>query len=174
MNTIHTASDLAHAQSELEATQVAAEKAGSAVAALETRVSEKETALAIVRNRRIEGNEIDSDAPTIHLLQLDISGLRPLVESARVQYQTAAQAHQQAQILVQQCEKAHDRATAESAAQALEAQLHNLENLLLSGIADLDILKKKASGSIHIHGATLYRFSDRLKRFLQQGVLQRQ
>ena len=174
MNTIHTASDLAHAQSELEATQVAAEKAGSAVAALETRIAEKETALDVIRQRRIEGNEIDSDAPTIHLLQLDISGLRPLVESARVQYQTAAQARQQAQSLLQQCEKAHDRATAEIAAVALESRLHELENLLLSGIADLDILKKKATGSLHVHGETLYRFSDRLKRFLQQGVLQRQ
>ena len=172
MNTVHTASDLAHAQSELEATQVAAEKAGSAVAALETRVSEKETSLAIVRNRRIEGNELDSDAPTTHLLQLDLDGLRPLVETARVQYQTAAQAHQQALILLQQCEKAHDRAVAGQAAQALEARLRELETLLITGIQQLHVLKKAATGSIHIHGATLFNINPRITRFLATGVLQ--
>ena len=172
MNTIHTASDLAHAQSELEATQVAAEKAGSAVAALETRIAEKETALDVIRQRRIEGNEIDSDAPTIHLLQLDISGLRPLVETARVQYQTAAQAHQQALILLQQCEKAHDRAVAGQAAQALEARLRELETLLITGIQQLHVLKKAATGSIHIHGATLFNINPRITRFLATGVLQ--
>ena len=172
MNTIHTASDLAHAQSELEATQVAAEKAGSAVAALETRIAEKETALDVIRQRRIEGNEIDSDAPTTHLLQLDISGLRPLVETARVQYQTAAQAHQQALILLQQCQVAHEKATAETAAQALEARLRELETLLISGIQQLHVLKKAATGSIHIHGATLFNINPRITRFLATGVLQ--
>ena len=172
MNTIHTASDLAHAQSELEATQVAAEKAGSAVAALETRIAEKETALDVIRQRRIEGNEIDSDAPTTHLLQLDISGLRPLVETARVQYQTAAQAHQQALILLQQCQVAHEKATAETAAQALEARLRELETLLITGIQQLHVLKKAATGSIHIHGATLFNINPRITRFLATGVLQ--
>ena len=172
MNTIHTASDLAHAQSELEAAQLAAEKASSTVAALETRIAEKETALDVIRQRRIEGNEIDSDAPTIHLLQLDISGLRPLVETARVQYQTAAQAHQQALILLQQAQVAHEKATAETAAQALEARLRELETLLITGIQQLHVLKKAATGSIHIHGATLFNINPRITRFLATGVLQ--
>ena len=38
MNTIHTAADLAQAQADYSDAQTAAEKAGSAVAALETRV----------------------------------------------------------------------------------------------------------------------------------------
>ena len=172
MNTVHTASDLAHAQSELEAAQLAAEKASSTVAALETRIAEKETALDVIRQRRIEGNEIDSDAPTTHLLQLDISGLRPLVETARVQYRTAAQAHQQALILLQQAQVAHEKATAETAAQALEARLRELETLLITGIQQLHVLKKAATGSIHIHGATLFNINPRITRFLATGVLQ--
>ena len=171
MNPVHTAADLARAQADYADAQTAAEKCADNFAALNTRLAEKQQALGIIQQRRIDGGECDSDAPTIALLQLDCEGLRPLVETARTQHQAACEALQAAQIALQQCQVAHDRATAETAAQALESRLHELENLLLSGIADLDVLKKKATGSIHIHGETLYRFSDRLKRFMQQGVL---
>ena len=173
MNPAHTASDLATAQADHSDAAAAAEKCSDTFAALNARMAEKQQALNIIQQRRLDGGECDGDAPMIALLQLDLSGLQPLVETARTQHQAAVEALQAAQITVQQCQVAHDRATAETAAQALEAQLHNLENLLLSGIADLDILKKKATGSLHVHGETLFRFSDRLKRFLQQGVLQR-
>ena len=172
MNPAHTAADLAQAQADHADAVIAVEKRSDTFAALQARLNEKQQSLGIIQQRRIDGGECDSDAPTIALLQLDCEGLRPLVARAQEQHQAACEALQAAQITVQQCQAAHDRATAETAAQALEARLHELEGLLLSGIADLDVLKKKATGSIHIHGETLYRFSDRLKRFLQQGVLQ--
>lgn len=173
MSTAHTAADLAQAQADYADAQTAAEKCADTFAALQTRQAEKQQQLSIIQQRRIDGGECDSDAPTIALLQLDIDGLRPLVDRAKEQHQSAVEALQQAQITLQQCQARHEAATAETAAQALESRLHELENLLLSGIADLDLLKKKATGSLHIHGETLYRFSDRLKRFMQQGVLQR-
>jgi hypothetical protein len=171
MNPAHTAADLAQAQADYSDAQTAAEKCADTFAALQARQAEKQTALGIIQQRRIDGGECDSDAPTIALLTLDLDGLKPLVETARTQHTAAVEGLQAAQILVQQAQTAHDRATAETAAVALESRLHELESLLLSGIADLDILKKKATGSLHVHGETLYRFSDRLKRFLQQGVL---
>jgi len=171
MNPIHTAADFAQAQADYSDTAAAAEKCADTFAALNIRMGEKQQALSIIQQRRIDGGEFDSDAPTIALLQLDADGLQPLVETARTQHQAACEALQQAQITLQQCQARHEAAQAEAAAQTLEARLHELENLLLSGIADLDVLKKKATGSIHIHGETLYRFSDRLRRFLQQGVL---
>jgi multidrug resistance efflux pump len=172
MNPAHTASDLAQAQADLADSAAAAEKCADTFAALQARLNEKQSALGIIQQRRLDGLDADSDAPTAHLLQLDLDGLRPLVDRAAEQHTAACEALQQAQITVQQAQAAHDRATAETAAVALESRLHELESLLLSGIADLDILKKKATGSLHVHGETLYRFSDRLKRFLQQGVLQ--
>ena len=174
MNPAHTAADLAQAQADYADAQTAAEKCADTFAALQARTAEKQQQLSIIQQRRLDGLDADSDAPTAHLLQLDLDGLRPLVDRAAEQHTAACEALQQAQITVQQAQVAHDRAVAGQAAVALEAQLHNLENLLLSGIADLDLLKKKATGSLHVHGETLYRFSDRLKRFLQQGVLQRQ
>ena len=172
MNTIHTASDLAHSQSELETAQTDAEKTSAALSALETRISEKQQALNIIQQRRIEGGDCDSDAPTVALLALDIEGLQPLIETARVQYQTAVEAHQQALILLQQAQVAHEKATAETAAQALEARLRELETLLITGIQQLHVLKKVATGSIHIHGATLFNINPRITRFLATGVLQ--
>ena len=171
MSIQHTAADLARSQAEHADAVSAAEKCADTFAALNTRLAEKQQALGIIQQRRIDGGECDSDAPTIALLQLDCEGLRPLVETARTQHQAACEALQAAQITLQQCQARHEAATAEAAAQALESRLHDLEGLLLKGIADLDVLKKRATGSIHIHGETLYRFSDRLKRFIQTGVL---
>ena len=171
MSIQHTAADLAQAQTDYADTAAAAEKAADLFAGLNARVAEKQQALQQIQQRRLSGEEADSDAATANLLQLDLDGLQPLVDRAKGQHQAAVESLQTAQVLLQQCQARHEAATAETAAQALEAQLHNLENLLLSGIADLDLLKKKATGSLHIHGETLYRFSDRLKRFLQQGVL---
>ena len=65
-----------------------------------------------------------------------------------------------------------ERAQAYEAAQALESRLRELETLLLSGIAELHVLKKAATGSIHIHGQTLFNFSQQMRRFISTGVLQ--
>ncbi len=173
MNHIEAAAtELTHAQSELEGATTIAEKTGDTLIALQSRLSSKQNDMANLRSRRLAEQEQESDAALAQLLSLDIAGLEPLVGNAHAQHQVAIEAQQQAQNAVGQAQQVFERAQAGEAAQALEARLHELEGLLLSGIADLDVLKKKATGSIHIHGETLYRFSDRLKRFLQQGVLQ--
>ena len=107
----------------------------------------------------------------VHLLQLDIAGLEPLVAGARDRQQAACEALQHCQQQVQQAQVALERAQAYEAATALESRLRELESLLLSGIAELHVLKKSATGSIHIHGQTLYDFSQKTRRFIQTGVL---
>jgi len=47
-----------------------------------------------------------------------------------------------------------------------------LETLLMDGIAELHTLKKKASGSLHVHGPSLYNFSQPMRRFIATGVLE--
>ena len=173
MNNIEAAAhDLTRAQSELEGATAQAERTSSALNVLQARLAAKQNDLTAIQARRLSGDEIESDAALAQLLSLDIAGLEPLVGHAHAQHQTAIQAQQQAQNAVGQAQQVFERAQAGESARLLEARLHELETLLLTGIADLDILKKRATGSIHIHGETLYRFSDRLKRFLQQGVLQ--
>ena len=125
----------------------------------------------MIQQRRIDGGELESDGPTIHLLTLDIAGLEPLVASARDRQQAACEALQHCQQQVQHCQQALERATALEAAQALESRLRELETLLLSGIAELHVLKKAATGSIHIHGQTLFNFSQPMRRFIANGVL---
>ena len=163
--------DFAAAESALSAATTAAEKCADTFAALQARLSEKQQALSMIQQRRIDGGELESDGPTIHTLTLDIAGLEPLVAAAQTRQQAACEALQQAQQQVQQAQVALERAQAYEAATALENKLRELESLLLSGIAELHTLKKKATGSIHIHGATLFNVSDRLKRFLATGVL---
>ena len=171
MSIQHTAADLARSQAEYADAVSAAEKCADTFAALNTRLAEKQQALGIIQQRRIDGGECDSDAPTIALLQLDCEGLRPLVETARTQHQAAVNALQAAQITLQQCQARHEAATAESAAQALESRLHELEELLLKGLHDLHTLKRQAQGSLHLHGSHLFVVSPRLVRFATQGVL---
>ena len=163
--------DFAAAESALAAATNTAEKANADLSALQSRLSEKQQALAMIQQRRIDGGELESDGPTIHLLTLDIAGLEPLVAGARDRQQAAVEAQQAAQIAVQQCQQALERATALEAAQALESRLRELETLLLSGIAELHVLKKAATGSIHIHGSTLFNFSQQMRRFISTGVL---
>ena len=163
--------DFAAAESALSAANTAAEKANADLSALQSRLSEKQQALAMIQQRRLDGGVLESDGPTIHLLQLDIAGLEPLVASARDRQQSAVEAQQQAQMAVQHAQIALERATALEAAQALEARLRELETLMMNGIAELHVLKKKATGSIHIHGPTLYNFSQPMRRFISTGVL---
>ena len=125
----------------------------------------------MIGQRRLDGGELDEDGPMVHLLQLDIAGLEPLVASAQARQQAAVEAQQHCQQQVQRCQQALERAQAQEAATALEARLRELESLLLSGIAELHILKKAATGSIHIHGPTLFNFSQSMRRFIQTGVL---
>ena len=164
--------DVAAAESALSAANNAVEKANADLSVLQARLSEKNQSLSMIQQRRIDGGELESDGPTIHTLTLDIAGLEPLVASAQTRQQSAAESLQQAQITLQQAQTAHDRATALEAAQALEARLHELETLLLDGIAQLHVLKKTATKSIHIHGQTLYDFSQKTRRFIATGVLQ--
>ena len=164
--------DFAAAESALSAANTAAEKAAADLTALQARTAEKQQALSMIQQRRMDGGECDSDAPTIALLQLDIDGLRPLVDRAAEQHQSAVEALQQAQMAVQHAQTALQRATALEAAQALENKLRELESLLLSGIAELHTLKKAATGSIHVHGPTLFNFSQQLRRFIATGILQ--
>ena len=164
--------DFAAAESALSAANTAAEKATTELSTLQARLAEKQQALNMIQQRRIDGGELDTDAPTIHLLTLDIAGLEPLVAAAQARQQAAVEAQQQAQMAVQHSQVALERATALEAAQALEARLRELESLLLSGIAELHVLKKAATGSIHIHGQTLYDFSQKTRRFIATGVLQ--
>lgn len=163
--------DFAAAQNELATANTAAEKTALELNALQSRLAEKQQALSMIQQRRLDGGELESDGPTIHILTLDIAGLEPLVASAQTRAQSAAEAQQQAQQQVQHCQQALERAQAHEAAQALEARLHELETLLLDGIAQLHVLKKTATKSIHIHGQTLYDFSQKTRRFIQTGVL---
>ena len=171
MSIQHTAADLARSQAEYAAEKCAAEKCSDTYAALQARQTEKQQALNIIQQRRIDGGECDGDAATVALLALDCEGLRPLVETAQTQHQAAVNALQAAQITVQQCQARHEAATAESAAQALESRLHELEELLLKGLHDLHTLKRQAQGSLHLHGSHLFVVSPRLVRFATQGVL---
>ena len=171
MSIQHTAADLARSQAEHADAVSAAEKCSDTYAALQARQTEKQQALNIIQQRRIDGGECDGDAATVALLALDCEGLRPLVETARTQHQAACEALQAAQITLQQCQARHEAATAESAAQALESRLHELEELLLKGLHDLHTLKRQAQGSLHLHGSHLFVVSPRLVRFATQGVL---
>ena len=164
--------DLAAAQNELAAATNTAEKANADLTALQSRLSEKQQSLALIQQRRLDGGGSDEDAPMVHLLKLDIAGLEPLVAGAQARQQAACEAQQQAQIAVQHSQVALERATAQEAATALESRLRELETLLLSGIAELHVLKKAATGSIYIHGPTLFNFSQQMRRFVATGVLQ--
>ena len=164
--------DFAQAQNELATATATAEKTALELSALQSRLTEKQQALAMIQQRRIDGGELENDAPTIHLLTLDISGLEPLVAGARDRQQAACEALQQAQMAVQQAQVALERATALEAAQALESRLRELETLMMQGIAELHVLKKTATGSIHVHGQTLFNFSQQMRRFIATGVLQ--
>ena len=163
--------DFAAAESALATATATVDKANTELSTLQSRLAEKQQALAMIQQRRIDGGGSDEDAPVVHLLQLDIAGLEPLVAGARDRQQAACEALQHCQQQVQHCQQALERATALEAATALENKLRELESLLLSGIAELHTLKKAATGSIHVHGATLFNVSDRLKRFLATGVL---
>lgn len=163
--------DLAAAQNTLAAANIAVEKANADLSVLQARLAEKNQSLNMIGQRRIDGGELESDGPTIHLLMLDIAGLEPLVAAAQARQQAACEALQHCQQQVQQAQVALERAQAYEAATALESRLRELESLLLSGIAELHILKKAATGSIHIHGQTLYNFSQKTRRFISTGVL---
>ena len=164
--------DFAAAESALTNATATVDKANTELSALQARLAEKNQSLNMIGQRRIDGGGSDEDAPMVHLLKLDIAGLEPLVASARDRQQAACDAQQQAQIAVQHSQIALERAQAYEAAQALESRLRELETLLLSGIAELHVLKKAATGSIHIHGQTLFNFSQQMRRFISTGVLQ--
>ena len=164
--------DFAAAESALATANTAAEKANVDLSALQSRLSEKQQALSMIQQRRIDGGELESDGPAIHLLMLDIAGLEPLVAAAQARAQSACEAQQAAQQQVQHAQIALERATALEAAQALESRLRELETLMMNGIAELHVLKKTATGSIHVHGPTLFNFSQQMRRFISTGVLQ--
>ena len=164
--------DFAAAESALSAASNTAEKANADLTALQSRLSEKQQSLAMIQQRRLDGGELESDGGIIHLLALDIAGLSPLVAGARDRQQSAVEALQAAQMAVQHAQAALERAQAYEAAAALEARLRELESLLMSGIAELHVLKKKATGSLHVHGPTLFNFSQQMRRFIGTGVLQ--
>ena len=164
--------DFAAAQNELATANIAVGKTSADLSALQARLAEKNQSLALIQQRRLDGGELESDGGIIHLLALDISGLEPLVVAARARHQSAVEALQAAQMAVQHAQIALERAQAYEAAAALEARLRELETLLLSGIAELHILKKTATGSIHVHGPTLFNFSQPMRRFIATGVLQ--
>ena len=172
MNHIEAAAtELTHAQAELEGATSIAEKTGDTLITLQGRLSSKQNDMANLRSRRLAEQEQESDAALAQLLALDISGLELLVGNAHAQHDAATVAHQQAQNAVSLAQQGYERATAHEAAQALEARLHELENLLMTGIAQLHVLKKAATGSLHVHGAHLFAVSPRLVRFATQGVL---
>ena len=164
--------DFAAAESALTNATATVDKATTELNALQSRLAEKNQSLNMIGQRRLDGGGSDEDAPMVHLLQLDIAGLEPLVAGARDRQQAAVEGQQAAQQQVQHAQIALERAQAYEAAAALEARLRELESLLLSGIAELHTLKKAATGSIHIHGPTLFNFSQSMRRFLQTGVLQ--
>ena len=163
--------DFAAAQNELATATTAVEKTNADLSVLQSRLAEKNQSLNMIGQRRLDGGELESDGPTIHLLTLDIAGLEPLVAGARDRQQAACEALQHCQQQVQQAQVALERATALEAAQALESRLRELETLLLSGISELHVLKKAATGSIHVHGQTLFNFSQQMRRFIGTGVL---
>ena len=163
--------DFAAAESALTNATATVDKANTELSALQARLAEKQQSLNLIGQRRLDGGELDEDGPMVHLLKLDIAGLEPLVAGARDRQQAACEALQHCQQQVQQAQVALERAQAYEAATALESRLRELESLLLSGIAELHILKKAATGSIHIHGQTLYNFSQKTRRFIQTGVL---
>ena len=163
--------DFAAAESALATATATVDKANTELSTLQSRLAEKQQALAMIQQRRIDGGGSDEDAPVVHLLQLDIAGLEPLVAGARDRQQAACEALQHCQQQVQHCQQALERATALEAATALENKLRELEGLLLSGIAELHILKKTATGSLHVHGPSLFNFSQQMRRFIANGVL---
>ena len=163
--------DFAAAQNELATATTAAEKANADLSALQARLSEKQQSLAMIQQRRLDGGGSNEDAPMVHLLKLDIAGLEPLVAGAQARQQSASTALQAAQQQVQHSQVALERATALEAAQALESRLRELETLMMQGIAELHLLKKTATGSIHVHGQSLYNFSQPMRRFISTGVL---
>ena len=121
MNSIEAASyELAQSQAELaNATQIT-NAASATLTGLESRIEEKQMALDVIKARRLEtGQELDSDAPTVALLSLDIQGLQELATSARNAHQQAVQAEQHAQQQVQHCERGYTRAVAGVQATAL-------------------------------------------------------
>ena len=164
--------DFAAAEHAFNAANIAVGKTSAELSALQARLAEKNQSLALIQQRRLDGGELDEDGPRVHLLKLDIAGLEPLVAGARDRQQAAVEALQQAQMAVQHCQQALERAQALEAAQALESRLRELETLLLSGISELHTLKKAATGSIHIHGPSLFNFSQPMRRFVATGVLQ--
>ena len=113
----------------------------------------------------------DSDAPTANLLTLDIQGLQELLTSARTAHQTAQATEIQAQQQEQHCQRTYDRAVAGQQATALLERLHDLEARLMAGIAELHELQKVENQTNFVCGQSLYKFSQRLERFQQQGVL---
>ena len=98
--------DFAAAQNELATATTAAEKANAELSALQARLSEKQQSLAMIQQRRLDGGGSDEDAPMVHLLQLDIAGLEPLVAGARDRQQSAVEGQQAAQQQVQHCQQA--------------------------------------------------------------------
>ena len=174
MNAIEAASyELAQAQSEVAKAAPATAAAVEKLNEIEARILEKQTALAVIQNRRMNGAEIDSDAPQVALLTLDLAGLEELAVSARTAHSAAVAAEQEAQQQERRCKKAYDRAVAGEQATALLDRLRELEARLMAGIGELHELRKLETGSNFIHGQSLYRFSQRLERFQQQGVLAR-
>jgi chromosome segregation ATPase len=172
MNSIEAAAhDLTHAQSELEEATAQAERTGSAMAVLQSRLTAKQQDMTNLRDRRLAEQEQESDAALAALLALDIESLQPIVGSAHASHQAACTAVQQAQKAIGQAQQAYERCQAGEQAVALEARLRALEEMLMGGIAQLHALKKAATGSIHVHGSHLFAVSPRLLRFAQQGVL---
>ena len=99
--------DFAQAQNELAAANTAVEKANAELSGLQSRLTEKQQALAMIQQRRIDGGGSDEDAPMVHLLQLDIAGLEPLVTAAQTRHQSAVEAQQVAQQQVQHLSLIH-------------------------------------------------------------------
>jgi chromosome segregation ATPase len=173
MNAIESASyELAAAQQELANATQNTNAASATLTGLEQRIAEKQMALDVIKARRLETRqELDSDAPTVALLALDIQGLQELATSARNAHSAAVQAEIQAQNAEAHCQKAYNRAVAGQQAAALLERLHEMENKLMAGISELHELRKVENQTNFVHGQTLYRFSQRLERFQSQGVL---
>ena len=164
--------DLAASESALATATATVDKANTELSTLQSRLAAKQQALSMIAQRRLDGGELESDGPTIHTLTLDIAGLEPLVAAAQTRQQAACEAQQQAHTALERAHTALERAQALEAAVALENKLRELESLLLSGIGELHTLKKAATGSIHVHGPSLYNFSQPMRRFISTGVLE--
>ena len=172
MNSIEAASyELAQSQQEAAKAAQATNTASQTLTGLESRIAEKQMALDVIKARRLEGGELDSDIPHCNLLTLDIQGLQELLTCARTAHQTAVEAEIQAQQQEQHCQRTYDRAVAGQQATALLERLRDLEARLMAGIGELHTLRKIETGSNFVHGQSLYRFSPRLERFQSQGVL---